>query len=172
MKKGFSFNKTINLKIIISILSFFLILTTLITLKKVSSCQNYMAYLKKEIGPDLPTEKPKAQIPTLPYLNGYDWDNINKMKASIFEKTSLKISILQIIIETSMFLKKPVVTDISKLDVYISELDAFYFNQDNRSIPVFFAMKIIEMQQQTIPQENISAYRTLLLQKFNKLKKN
>ncbi|MDD4202209.1 MAG: hypothetical protein PHQ52_01950 [Candidatus Omnitrophica bacterium] len=168
MKTDSPFDKIMNLKMIISILSVFLILTVLITIKKVSSSQDYMTYLKKEIGPDLPTEEPKTQTSTLPYLNGYDWDDINKMKASIFEKTSFKISILQIIIETSMFLKKPVVEDISKLEIYISALDTFYSSPDNRMIPVFFAMKVIEMQQQAIPEENVSAYRSLLLEKFNK----
>jgi hypothetical protein len=102
-------------------------------------------------------------------LNGHSWKNIENLDISDAEKFTVKTQILKITLESSLFSGTPVITPSENIAEYVLSIDRFYADNDNRNIPVFFALKIADLAKNNMPEFMISSYRNTIKEKLKEI---
>jgi len=103
------------------------------------------------------------------FVNGYSWDQINKLPIPLREKIMLKLSLLKVSIESSIINGKPVIQPAEPLPTYLSEIDSFYKNAGDMDIPLFFALKAADLKKNGASKQAILNFKLLVKQKLKKL---
>jgi hypothetical protein len=98
--------------------------------------------------------------------NGYDWQEVNTLKISNTERALIKNSLLKLSVETSYLCGNPIIEPSASIEEYTLFVDRFYGRAENLDVPIFFAVKMVDMAKQGRPKEAIDQYKKIVLQKL------
>lgn len=101
------------------------------------------------------------------FFSGDDWNKINSKDYSPETKTRLKLLILKTAQDASIFSGNPILSAAeSNIPKYTSLIDKVYSTNENKNIPLYFALKIASMEKQGIPAEQIRIFKAALQKKM------
>lgn len=112
-------------------------------------------------------------------FNGYDWRNIDSLPCHESAKRHIKVTFIKLIYETALFqdvqLAPEVKTNERFLDIYARRLhfylraiDNFYSPEENRKIPLLYAVLLASKEESGAPKAQIEAYKTSILKNLAK----
>jgi len=101
------------------------------------------------------------------FYTGVNWVKIDQKPFSSAVKTQIKALTLQAVNEASLFSGTPIVNPKERdLTKYIKDIDKFYIDNDNKIIPIYFALKIASMKKEGIPEMQIKVYKAAVMKKL------
>lgn len=101
-----------------------------------------------------------------PLCDGYDWQQIEKLTLSHQEKEEIKENLIKIVIETSAFQGMSIFEARVSLEEYKDYLDNFYQEKDNVQLPLFFALRIADMDINGTPTFILEQYKSAVMKKL------
>ncbi len=117
-----------------------------------------------------PKDKPKPAVPPdyvdTAFCDGYDWDEIDKLALAPTEKAEVKAGLLKAVVEASAFSGNPVISSAAPLQEYMSYIDTFYRNEANLMIPIYFSLKLADMEKSGASESAMQGFRLAVMQKL------
>lgn len=147
----------------IAVLALLILALPMCVLSNAAQATKNAAQLKTE------TRDMKAPAPAhYRFIDGNDWlaiDGIGKNPQDILE---IKILIIKTLYESGIFTGTPTMQMDGPMLNYVKELDAFYKDQNNKSFPVFYALKVLEQYKKGASMLDLENYKKMLLDKLTK----
>jgi len=103
------------------------------------------------------------------FADGYDWNAVEKLSMPKMEKSYIKGTLLKLTIEASIINGNPVIKSGAKLGVFVKFIDNLYKNPSNRDIPIYFALKMAEMNAKGSSSRAVEGYKALVMRKLKNL---
>ena len=100
------------------------------------------------------------------FIDGEDWNYIEGLDIEQPLKIKMKALLLRATHESSVIANAPVVEASGPIIDYLPALDNFYDNPENKPLPLYFSLQIVDMQQKGIPDEKIDTYKSNLITKL------
>ena len=113
----------------------------------------------------IPTVK-KAAVATERFLDGYDWRNIEGLPGAPFIKDQIKGNLLRINFESSALIGVPFNDMQASLPAYLEYMDKLYSQEENLSLPVYFAVRLAHMAQGGAKEDELNIFRLAVFQKL------
>ena len=110
-------------------------------------------------------EQPQQQR-AYKFFDGNDWNNIEKLSIAPQLKIMTKSLILRAVYESTVFSGAPVVEVDRTVLNYIPDIDAFYKIEENRTIPLFFALKITEQYKKGASLAAVENYKNAIRERL------
>jgi hypothetical protein len=120
-------------------------------------------------GGETAMSSPAVSLKRSVVLNGHGWTSIDQYEANDFQR-NLKSQILKITLESSLLCGKPIITPTQSISDYVKYIDFFYKSVKNNNIPVFFALKIADLDRNKAPLIAINNYRLAIEKKLKETK--
>ena len=103
------------------------------------------------------------------FFDGNDWRNIESYRLAQSDELMVKKVLLKSVFEVSLFNNVPILevkTVESDFPVYVQMINTFYSKPENRSLPLYFALRIAGMQKSGLSAEEISQFAQLITAKL------
>ena len=111
----------------------------------------------------------QVKVPTSQFTDGSDWNMLDAINVPPLDKVQLKLELVKLAFDSSLLSGKPLITSSAPLQTYVQDLDLFYRDTANSSIPLFFAIRIMDMKKNGTPEISIQGYKQVLTQKLIKM---
>lgn len=100
------------------------------------------------------------------FFDGNDWTAIDKLAQEPKTRMMIKAYILRAVYESSAFTGKPLVSTKNGIINYLPNLDTFYRYPENRSIPLFYAIRFVEQIFLGVPDAALEVNRKRLIERL------
>lgn len=117
------------------------------------------AALKKE-------QSPVRQAPQVQLCDGREWTEVSLVGIPENRKARIKELLVRSSIETAALSGGTMVIAQLSLPEYLQALDAFYRITENQKVPLFFAMRLVEMSKNGAPLPSLTGYQAAVMQKL------
>lgn len=109
---------------------------------------------------------PKQNAPEASFCDGSTWNSIDALSLPVLERRQMKAALLKVTIESSALLGVSDFNVKSPLPEYVSLIDSFYEAKENAPIPLFFALRIADMEKNGADRKTVIAFRADLIGKL------
>ena len=127
-----------------------------------------LGYIIKGEGKKSPikSEKVEDKYVATPLCDGYDWRRIDSFNILSVQKDQIKEDLIKIVIESSAFSGKPIFRGRASLRKYKDYIESFYQKEKNLQIPLFFALKMVDMEISGTPPRIVEMYKSAIVKKL------
>ena len=101
------------------------------------------------------------------FYGGEDWSFIESSTHPDQIKAKIKLLMIEASQQSAIFSGNPILSpDEKNFGRYIAGIDNFYSDDKNKVIPLYFAIKVAEMQLNGLPQEQVAVYAQAVVKKL------